>query len=212
MNGKIPSSLKVRAGEWDTQTTHEPYPYVDAYVDSLVVHKDFVAANLFNDIALLFLKTPIQNAEHISNVCLPPQDTNFDLSRCFTSGWGKDVFGKDGKYQVILKKIELPVVPFEQCQKSLRTTRLGNRFKLNKSFICAGGEPGKDTCKGDGGSPLVCPVPGHDGHYYQAGIVAWGIGCGETGVPGVYANVASFRNWIDQQLSIKGITSQTYSI
>lgn len=33
-----------------------------------------------------------------------------------------------------------------------------------------------DTCKGDGGSPLVCPVQGHAGHYYQAGIVAWGIG------------------------------------
>ena len=107
VNGKDPSSLKVRAGEWDTQTTYEPYPYVDAQVESMVVHKDFVAANLFHDIALLFLKTPINNVEHISNVCLPPQDTNFDHSRCFTSGWGKDVFGKEGKYQVILKKIEL---------------------------------------------------------------------------------------------------------
>lgn len=29
---------------------------------------------------------------------------------------------------------------------------------------------------GDGGSPLVCPVNGKPGHYYQAGIVAWGIG------------------------------------
>lgn len=29
---------------------------------------------------------------------------------------------------------------------------------------------------GDGGSPLVCPVNGNPGHYYQTGIVAWGIG------------------------------------
>ena len=212
VNGKVPASLKVRAGEWDTQTKLELYPHVDADVQSLVVHKDYYKGGLFNDIAVLFLKTPIQNAENINTVCLPPQNFNFDHSRCFASGWGKDVFGKEGKYQVILKKIELPVVPFEPCQKSLRTTRLGNRFKLHKSFICAGGEPGKDTCKGDGGSPLVCPVPGHDGHYYQAGIVAWGIGCGENGTPGVYVNVAEFRNWVDQQLSINGINSQSYSI
>ena len=212
VNLKNPLSLKVRAGEWDTQTKLEPYPFVDADVQSMIVHKDFVSANLFNDIALLFLKTPIQNAENINTICLPPQGFNFDMSRCFASGWGKDVFGKEGKYQVILKKIELPVVPFEQCQNKLRTTRLGNRFKLHKSFICAGGEPGKDTCKGDGGSPLVCPVPGHDGHYYQAGIVAWGIGCGENGTPGVYVKVADFRSWIDQQLSTKGINSQSFTI
>lgn len=90
------------------------------------------------------------------------------------------MFGKSGKYQVILKRVELPVVPREPCVNALRETRLGPHFELNKSFICAGGERGKDTCKGDGGSPLVCPVNGEPNRYYQAGIVAWGIGCGDA--------------------------------
>lgn len=39
----------------------------------------------------------------------------------------------------------------------------------------------------------------------KAGIVAWGIGCGESNVPAVYASVASFRQWIDQQLANYGV-------
>jgi len=181
VQGKSPAALKVRAGEWDTQTKNELFPHTDHDVQDLLIHPNYYKGGLFNDIALLFLKAPVHLEQHISTVCLPPQDAVFDHSRCFASGWGKDVFGKEGKYQVILKKIELPVVPFLPCQESLRKTRLGKRFNLDKSFICAGGEPGKDTCKGDCGSPLVCPIQGHSGHYYQAGIVAWGIGCGEQG-------------------------------
>lgn len=61
---------------------------------------------------------------------------------------GKDKFGKDGKYQQILKRVELPIVQRDECQKRLRETRLGHYFILDKSFVCAGGERGKDTCTG----------------------------------------------------------------
>lgn len=143
MHGKNPAALKVRAGEWDTQTKNELFPHTDHDVADLSVHQQFYKGGLHNDIALLFLKKPVKFEQHINTVCLPPQDTPFDGSRCFASGWGKDVFGKEGKYQVILKKIELPIVPYGPCQESLRKTRLGKRFNLHNSFICAGGEPGK---------------------------------------------------------------------
>lgn len=141
---------------------------------------------------------------------MPPQDLKFDNKQCVATGWGKDVFGKEGKYQVILKKVDLPVVSSPNCQASFRRTRLGRQFVLDKSFICAGGVAGKDTCKGDGGSPLACPIDGAPRRYYQSGIVAWGIGCGENQVPGAYVNVAHFRNWIDQQLTKNNIDIKAY--
>ncbi|XP_046386806.1 phenoloxidase-activating factor 2-like [Ischnura elegans] len=209
--GRRPGTLKVRAGEWDTQTKNELFGHEDRDVADIVIHEQYYAGALYNDVALLFLSQRIEPAENIGYACLPSQnEIPSGGTRCFASGWGKDVFGKEGRYQVILKKIDLPMVDRPQCVNSLRRTRLGPRFKLHSSFVCAGGEPGKDTCKGDGGSPLVCPIPGHPDRYMQTGIVAWGIGCGESGTPGVYANVARFRNWIDEQLVYNNLDTSYY--
>lgn len=202
-------NYKIRAGEWDTQTTNELFPHQDADVREVVVHPKYYSAALYNDIALLFLNSAITLADNVDVICLPRQGDTFDRSKCFASGWGKDLWGKEGKYQVIMKKVQLPVVPRDQCQDSLRLTRLGPFFNLHKSFMCAGGEPGRDTCKGDGGSPLACPI-GNTRKYAHAGIVAWGIGCGEQGTPGVYADVASFRNWIDTQLQTRQLDIKYY--
>ncbi|XP_046384864.1 uncharacterized protein LOC124155190 [Ischnura elegans] len=205
--------LIVRVGEWDSQTDKEIYHHQERDVYKIIVYSGFVDDSLHNDIALLYSIEPIKPAKHIGIVCLPDKKQSPPpKTRCLASGWGATEFGKDGKYSSILKKVELPVVEFEECQDYLRKTRLGYHFKLHESFMCAGGEKGRDTCKGDGGSPLVCPHPYHKDHYIQAGIVAWGIGCNDPKVPGVYADVSKFKEWIDEKMKELDLDSSYYSL
>lgn len=89
----------------------------------------------------------MQLDKHINVICLPASNYFSNNPSCFASGWGKDVFGKEGKYSVIMKKVELPMVPFRTCEESLRKTRLGGRFNLHNSFVCAGGQENVDTCQ-----------------------------------------------------------------
>merc|ERR1712119_170951 len=196
-----PGEVKIRCGEWDTQQETEPRPHQDRQVAALEIHPEFEARNLRNDFAVLFTSQEFELSDHIDTACLPQPGDAFDGTKCFATGWGKDKFGAAGQYQLVMKEIDLPVVSHDTCQDSLRQTRLGEKFKLDNSFLCAGGVDGKDTCRGDGGSPLVCPSQSDPNTYIQAGTVAWGIGCGEDGTPGVYADVSQAACWIDQAVS-----------
>ncbi|XP_020292201.1 uncharacterized protein LOC109858907 isoform X2 [Pseudomyrmex gracilis] len=189
--------LRARLGEWDVNHDVEFYPYIERDIVSVYVHPEFYAGTLANDIAILkldhdvdFVKNP-----HISPACLPDKLDDFTGTRCWATGWGKDAFGDYGKYQNILKEVDVPVVDNHVCEQQMRRTRLGPSFNLHPGFICAGGEEGKDACKGDGGGPMVCE---RHGHWQLAGVVSWGIGCGQAGVPGVYARVSYYLDWIRQ--------------
>lgn len=59
------------------------------------------------------------------------------------TGWGKDRWGDEGAYQAILKRIDVPVVPYDECEAKLRWIQKRDTFKLHESFLCAGGEPKK---------------------------------------------------------------------
>lgn len=54
-------------------------------------------------------------------------------------------------------------------------------------MICASA-PGRDSCPGDSGGPLVR-------HNQLAGIVSWGIRCGDIRYPGVYTDLQKYNNF-----------------
>lgn len=64
--------------------------------------------------------------------------------------------------------------------------------------------------QGDGGNPLVCPLRNDPTRYTQAGIVSWGLKCGQKDIPGVYADVTKSRKWIDETLAKYKISTNSY--
>ncbi|EDS26049.1 serine protease [Culex quinquefasciatus] len=200
-NFSDPHGLTVRLGEWDIVNANEPRKHKEFAVRKIIKHEEWHTRKYHNDLALLILDKPASLVPTINTVCLPEVDEDFNGRRCVAVGWGKDV--KKDKYAEVLKKVELPVVAHGPCQRMLRQTLLGPIFQLHLSFLCAGGEAGVDMCKGDGGAPLMCDRG--DGKYVQAGIVAWGVGCAQENVPGVYVKVAKFIDWIEDQLNLEGI-------
>ncbi|XP_063371601.1 phenoloxidase-activating factor 2-like isoform X1 [Cydia amplana] len=215
VDGKEANEIKCRAGEWDTQTNKEIYPHQERNVKKVVKHADYYRPSVYNSVALLILESPyaLGNAPHIGVACLAPHAPPAG-ARCQSMGWGKEFNDKD-KYAVVLKKVELPWVPRDKCQKELRKTRLGSHFVLHPSLTCAGGEAGRDTCAGDGGSSLVCPIgnvdPKQDSLRFAIyGMVAWGIGCGDA-VPGVYVNVPQFYDWIGEKMAAEGLSTDSYT-
>ncbi|GAB6027718.1 AAEL001675-PA [Chamberlinius hualienensis] len=196
IKGYNPGDMRIRLGDWDVSAAAETLPFVERFVEQIFIHPFFYAGNLQNDIALLRLDRPVDiiSNPHIAPVCMPPRFEHFTGQRCLVTGWGKDAWGLQGSYSHVLKKVDLPILSNFDCQEKLRFTRLGRNFQLHPGFVCAGSEPGKDSCKGDGGGPLVCE---YDGRYVLSGIVSWGIGCGLPGVPGVYVRVSEYLDWID---------------
>lgn len=191
--------LSVRAGEWDTQSTKEPYGHSDNEVKDVQIHELFDAVTAVYDIALLKLKIPFMRAPNVGTVCLPEAPQSIDQENCFVMGWGTKS-DRDQFYPSILKKIKLSLVASRKCESLLWNTRLGRYFELHDTFICASGEKDKDACYGDGGSPLVCPFRGSSDRYQLVGLVSWGVRCGAENIPGVYTNVQLLRPWIEQRI------------
>nr|CAH7735497.1 unnamed protein product [Callosobruchus chinensis] len=68
--------------------------------------------------------------------------------------------------------------------------------------MCAGGERGRDSCRGDSGGPLMSyEQNGADQNWYAVGVVSFGPSpCGMENWPGVYTRVGSYMQWIVDKL------------
>ena len=161
-------------------------------VQKVVRHEKYVTNNYgipVNDVALLRVKEPFQfdNTRKPINLFEQDEEAAGGVKSVIT-GWGNT--GKGSPIQ--LQTVTVPIVTKELCDKAYKS--YGG---LPKGQICAAyyNEGGKDACQGDSGGPLT--IEGR-----LAGIVSWGNGCAKPFFPGVYTEVAAFREWINEHAQL----------
>ncbi|CAG4972139.1 unnamed protein product [Colias eurytheme] len=165
-------------------------------IESMKPHPEFTRQNLrVNDIALIRLRKAVPYTEYIRPICLPSIDMNLSTLKNLNfiiAGWGS----KPSSLQeddVVKHFVEVPYVPLEQCKAAYEKYNPGH-FAISDYQICAGGVQDRDSCRGDGGGPLMYEL---DGRHTAVGIVSFGPKqCGTDGIPSVYTNVYKYLPWI----------------
>ncbi|XP_056640870.1 serine protease 30-like [Diorhabda sublineata] len=164
------------------------------------IHENYSAETMVNDIAVLTLCSPITFSDSILPVTLASVTATPVIGkRGLVTGWG--FTEEDGSVTSSLKKVSVPIITNSRCQA------LYPDEKVTDDMICAGyiGTGGKDACQGDSGGPLRA-----NGQLY--GIVSWGYGCARPWFPGVYTNVAKYRNWIRSKSSSTPLNISEYHL
>ncbi|XP_066929533.1 trypsin-1-like, partial [Clytia hemisphaerica] len=159
-------------------------------------HENYDSDTMENDIVLLELNNEVTFNDFIAPACIVDKSKHLvQGTTAVVSGWGTLESG--GDQPEILQKAEVNIVSRDTCNSKYSSG-------ITKVMLCAAA-PGKDSCQGDSGGPLVVEGDkcGND-QYFLAGVVSFGSGCAHPDYPGVYADVAALRDWIDDKLASKG--------
>ena len=166
-------------------------------VSAIVVHPRYHAGDIQFDLALVFLE-PLPGRKPLT---IPINIQARSLTPLQVMGFGNtSVHGH--QYPAELLAAELDEMALSECRA------LGGAFEnVSSSQICArGGLDGhSDSCDGDSGGPLL--VRGEDDKPQLYGLVSWGVGCGEPGLPGIYTRVGAYVDWIattEEQIKAMG--------
>ncbi|XP_056117573.1 prostasin [Rhinichthys klamathensis goyatoka] len=152
--------------------------------------------------ALLQLSSPVNFTNYIGPVCLAAEGSTFNNDTMWVTGWGTIYSGVSLPSPQILQEVDVPLVGNSKCNCLYSGT-------ITDNMMCAGlPEGGKDSCQGDSGGPMVIK---QGSTWIQAGVVSFGEGCALPQIPGVYARVSQYQQWISGQIGQDGAGFVTFT-
>ncbi|XP_075216398.1 venom protease-like [Lycorma delicatula] len=195
------SAKWIRVGDLDTSTDKEDAKPQDFYIVTRYNHPEYHPPAKYNDIALYKVNKEIEFNQYVRPVCLHQYTSILTHKNIMAAGWGR--LGFVGPQSSKLMKVELNLLPHNDCEKSTNKKELSEGIHL-RSMLCVGYKKGeRDTCPGDSGGPAYLPpstlqLKRECFLYTQIGITSFGYQCGLPDYPGVYTNVANYLRWIEK--------------
>ncbi|XP_001658492.2 trypsin-1 [Aedes aegypti] len=186
--------IEVVAAEHDTTVTDgdEQRRKVIKYTN----HRSYCGGVCPFDIGLILVDKPFELNRFVKPIKLPKQFQKFS-GDCVASGWGSTSTTERPMYPKRLMKAVLPIVEFKTCYKNW--VQEGDPDAL--SNVCAGPQDGsRSVCSGDSGGPLA-KFDENGENPVLVGVASWGtIPCGMEEKPAVFTNVASYVDWIKENM------------
>ncbi|MFM2031855.1 MAG: hypothetical protein RLZZ297_620 [Chloroflexota bacterium] len=171
-----------------------PYMRTSA-LKRIVIHPNYNASNLDNDIALLELATEMPKSAQIAPAALGfiPDSAMLYVGGTVatTVGWGTTSY--NGPNATVLQKVSLPVVQNTRCDDYYSIPPVSQ--PITAGMLCAGNYDagGVDACQGDSGGPLFAKLNNIN---TVIGIVSSGEKCALPRYPGIYTRVSYYATWI----------------
>ncbi|XP_070823422.1 trypsin-1-like [Chaetodon trifascialis] len=177
------SRVEVRLGEHNIRVNENTEQFIRS--SRVIRHPRYSSYNINNDIMLIKLSKPAVFNQYVQPVALPTSCAPAG-TMCTVSGWGETESSTvDGNK---LQCLQIPILSDSVCRSSYPG-------KITDAMFCAGYlEGGKDSCQGDSGGPVIC-------NGQLQGVVSWGYGCAERNLPGVYAKVCVFTDWLQSTMA-----------
>jgi secreted trypsin-like serine protease len=166
------------------------YTYTSG-VDVLISHGEYDPVTGLNDIACLKLQTPPPESEHYAISMTDAGLYDVPNTPVTVIGYGQTQTASETSFSPAPIDANIHILDPQQYHLS--------GFE-SSSMLLAGdfGDPldpsdNVDSCHGDSGGPLIYS---RDERRVLVGIVSWGQGCAQDGLPGVYTRISSFISWI----------------
>ncbi|XP_003705465.2 trypsin-1 [Megachile rotundata] len=159
-------------------------------VTNIVVHENFDKYVLFNNIALIKLKIPVQFGEKLLPIGVAENEDYEpdDGTMCFVTGWRQTV------PNATESRLSVTTVPL--MNRSICSSKMPPYQPVLQMMLCAGNATsGVETCQGDPGAPLM------EGQTL-IGVLSYGLGCKTMIHPGVYTRISSYLAWISSNTGI----------
>merc|ERR1711953_128377 len=156
-------------------------------VTSFVNHPSYNSNTQLNDIAVLKVQAFSLNSR-VAKINMPPAKTGEWMpsgANIRVCGWGNTRY-PGSSYPDELHCVNVNYVTQRTCNG-----RSSYDGAILTGMYCAGvSGGGKDACQGDSGGPSTY-------NNQLVGATSWGYGCALADYPGVYSDVAVYRNWIN---------------